>query len=110
MSLANGTLALDLALKALNVRSGDEIVVMPRTFVGSVSCVINAGAVPVFADIDLDSGNISAKTFAKVLTPSTKGVICVHLAGWPCDMGPIMGLARENQLFVIEDCVQAHGC
>lgn len=109
VSLANGTLALDLALKALKVQAGDEIVVTPRTFIASVSCVINAGAVPVFADVELDSGNISANTIAAVITPKTRGIICVHLAGWPCDMDPIMDLARNNQLFVIEDCAQAHG-
>jgi dTDP-4-amino-4,6-dideoxygalactose transaminase len=109
VSLSNGTLALDVALKALNVSAGDEIVVTPRTFIASVSCVVNAGATPVFADVESDSGNISANTISRVLTPRTKGVICVHLGGWPCDMDPIMALAEEKGLFVIEDCAQAHG-
>jgi dTDP-4-amino-4,6-dideoxygalactose transaminase len=109
VALANGTLALDLALKALGIGPGDEVVVTPRTFIASVSCVVNAGAVPVFADIEIDSGNISAKTIAAVLTPRTKAVICVHLSGWPCDMDPIMELAKQYGLFVIEDCAQAHG-
>ena len=109
VALANGTLALDVALKALGVGPGDEVVVTPRTFIASVSCVVNAGAVPVFADVDEDSGNISATTIAKVITPNTKAVICVHLAGWPCDMDPIMKLSALHGFKVIEDCAQAHG-
>ncbi len=109
VALANGTLALDVALKALGIGPGDEVVVTPRTFIASISCVVNAGAVPVFADVEADSGNISARTIAAVLTPRTKAVICVHLAGWPCDMDPIMALAALHGLKVIEDCAQAHG-
>ncbi len=109
VALANGTLALDVALKALGVGPGDEVVVTPRTFIASVSCVVNAGAVPVFADVELDSGNISARTIVDVLSPRTKAVICVHLAGWPCDMDPIMELAKQHNLRIIEDCAQAHG-
>jgi dTDP-4-amino-4,6-dideoxygalactose transaminase len=109
VALANGTLALDLALRALGIGPGDEVVVTSRTFIASVSCVVNAGATPVFADVDEDSGNISAETIERVLTPRTKAVICVHLAGWPCDMDPIMALAEEKGLLVIEDCAQAHG-
>lgn len=109
IALANGTLALDLALKGLNIGPGDEVVVTPRTFIASVSCVVNAGATPVFADVDPDSGNLSAATIKAVLTPRTRAVICVHLAGWPCDMDPIMALATERAFKVIEDCAQAHG-
>ena len=109
IALANGTVALDLALVGLGIGPGDEVVVTPRTFLASVSCVVNAGARPVFADVDPDSQNITAETIRAVLTPRTRAVICVHLAGWPCDMDPIMALAREHGLFVIEDCAQAHG-
>jgi dTDP-4-amino-4,6-dideoxygalactose transaminase len=109
VALANGTIALDLAVKALGIGPGDEVVVTPRTFIASVSCVVNAGAVPVFADVEHDSGNISARTIEAVLTPRTKAVICVHLGGWPCDMDPIIALADRNGLRVIEDCAQAHG-
>ena len=109
VALSNGTLALDLALKALNIGPGDEVIVTPRTFIASVSCVVNAGATPVFADVEIDSGNLSATTLSKVLTPKTKAVICVHLAGWPCDMDPIMALAKRHHFKVIEDCAQAHG-
>lgn len=109
VALSNGTLALDVALKALGIGPGDEVVVTPRTFIASVSCVVSAGATPVFADVEADSGNLSAATIAKVLTPRTKAVICVHLAGWPCDMDPIMALAEVQGFKVIEDCAQAHG-
>ncbi len=109
VALANGTVALDVALKALGVGTGDEVIVTPRTFLASVSCVVNAGAIPVFADIDLDSQNITAETIQAVLTPRTRAIICVHLAGWPCDMAPIMALAKAHNVFVIEDCAQAHG-
>ena len=109
VALSNGTLALDVALKALNIGPGDEVIVTPRTFIASVSCVVNAGATPVFADVEIDSGNLSATTLSKVLTPKTKAVICVHLAGWPCDMDPIMALAKRHHFKVIEDCAQAHG-
>lgn len=109
VALANGTLALDVALKALGIGPGDEVVVTPRTFMASVSCVVNAGATPVFADVDAESGNLSAATIAQVLTPRTKAVIVVHLAGWPCDMDQIMDLAARHGLKVVEDCAQAHG-
>jgi dTDP-4-amino-4,6-dideoxygalactose transaminase len=109
VALANGTLALDVALHALGIGKGDEVVVTPRTFIASVSCVVNAGATPVFADVDPESGNVSAATIERVLTPRTRAVICVHLAGWPCDMDPIMELAARHGLKVIEDCAQAHG-
>jgi dTDP-4-amino-4,6-dideoxygalactose transaminase len=109
VALANGTLALDVALKALGIGPGDEVVVTPRTFIASVSSIVNAGARPVFADVEVDSGNVSARTISTVLSPRTKAVICVHLAGWPCDMDPIMALASQHDFKVIEDCAQAHG-
>lgn len=109
VALANGTLALDAALKALGVGPGDEVIVTPRTFIASVSCVVNAGAIPVFADVDPDSGNISAQTIDAVISSKTKAVICVHLAGWPCDMDPIMRLSEQCNFAVVEDCAQAHG-
>jgi len=109
VALSNGTLALDLALKALHIGPGDEVVVTPRTFIASISCVVTCGATPVFADVDRDSQNLSAATIAAVVTPKTKAIICVHLAGRPCDMDPIMTLARQHRIHVIEDCAQAHG-
>lgn len=109
IAVSNGTTALDLALKGLDVGRGDEVVVTPRTFLASVSSVVTAGAIPVFADVDANSGNITADTIKAVLTPRTKAIICVHLAGMPCEMEAIMALANEHNLYVIEDCAQAHG-
>lgn len=115
ITLANGTVALDLALYGLGIgahnggSATDEVIVTSRTFIASISCVVNAGAVPVFADVDPYSGNITAQSISAVLSPNTKAVIPVHLAGWPCDMDPIMELADSNGIKVIEDCAQAHG-
>lgn len=109
IALGNGTLALDVALIALGIGPGDEVVVTPRTFIASISTVVNVGATPVFADIGEDSGNMTPESIAAVLTDKTKAIICVHLAGWPCDMDGIMALADEHDLYVIEDCAQAHG-
>ena len=109
IALSNGTVALDLALNALGVGAGDEVIVTSRTFLASVSSIVNAGSVPVFADVDADSQNITAESIAAAITPSTRAIVCVHLAGWPCDMDPIMALAQQHDLFVIEDCAQAHG-
>lgn len=109
IALANGTVALDLALQALGIGQGDEVIVTPRTFLASVSCIVNAGAIPVFAEVDAESQNITAESIKAVLTSRTRAVICVHLAGWPCDMDPIMALADSHGLKVIEDCAQAHG-
>jgi dTDP-4-amino-4,6-dideoxygalactose transaminase len=109
IALANGTVALDLALQALGIGAGDEVVVTPRTFLASVSSIVNTGAVPVFADVDRESQNITRETIQAALTSRTRAVVCVHLAGWPCDMDPIMSLAAEYDLKIIEDCAQAHG-
>ena len=109
VAVANGTVALELALHALDVGPGDEVVVPPRTFLATASAVVMRGARPVFADVDPVSGTITAENIEKVLTPDTRAVIPVHLAGWPCDMDPIMELAEARGLKVIEDCAQAHG-
>lgn len=109
VALANGTVALELALKALGIGPGDEVVVTPRSFIASVSCVISVGAKPVFADVNPDSGNITADSISCVLTDRTKAIIPVHLAGWSCEMDEIISLARAHELYVIEDCAQAHG-
>ena len=109
VALANGTVALDLALKALGIGAGDDVIVTSRTFLASASSIVTAGANPIFADVELDSQNISRRTIEAVLTANTKAIICVHLAGWMCDMDPIMQLAEEKGLLVIEDCAQAHG-
>ena len=109
LALANGTVALELALRVLGIGPGDEVIVTPRTFIASASCIVLQGAIPVFADVDRESQNISAESIRKVLSPRTKAIIAVHLAGWPCDMDAIMELARQHNLKVIEDCAQAHG-
>ena len=109
LAVSNGTVALELALYALGIGPGDEVVVPCRSFMASASCVVMRGAIPVFADIDRDSQTLTADTIRTVLSPRTKAVIAVHLAGWPCDMDPIITLARRHHLKVIEDCAQAHG-
>src|SRR5690554_7914768 len=109
VALANGTVALDVALKALGIGSGDEVIVTSRTFLASASSIVNAGAVPVFADVDRDSQNITAETVAAQITPNTRAILLVHLAGWPCEMDVLMALAEQHGLYVIEDCAQAHG-
>lgn len=109
VALANGTVALDVALKALGIGAGDDVIVTSRTFLASASSIVTSGANPVFADVELDSQNISRRTIEAVITPNTKAIICVHLAGWMCDMDPIMQLASDKGLYVIEDCAQAHG-
>ncbi|MDI5934386.1 DegT/DnrJ/EryC1/StrS family aminotransferase [Halomonas kalidii] len=109
IAVANGTLALELALHALGVGPGDEVVVTPRSFIASVSCVVARGARPVFADVDHDSGNLTAESVRQVLTPRTRAIIAVHLAGWPCDLGGLRALADDHGLWLVEDCAQAHG-
>lgn len=109
IAMGNGTLALDVALQALGIGAGDEVIVTPRTFIASISSIVNAGATPIFADVDAATGNITPETIRAVLTEQTKAIVCVHLAGWPCDMDGIMALADEHNLYVIEDCAQAHG-
>lgn len=109
IALANGTVALELALMAYGVGPGAEIITTPRTFIASASCAVMRGARPVFADVDPDSQNITADTIERVITPRTRAIIAVHLAGWPCEMDAIMALAAEKGLVVIEDCAQANG-
>ena len=109
IALANGTVALELALYAMGIGAGDEVIVPSRTFIASASCAVMRGAVPVFADVDPVSGNLNAETVALLVTSRTKAIIAVHLAGWPCDMDPLMELARTHGINVIEDCAQAHG-
>ncbi len=109
VAVVNGTVALDLALKALGIGEGDEVIVTPRTFIASVSCVVNAGATPVFADVDRDSGNIHPESVEKAVTPRTRAILPVHLGGWPCESFALRSIADERDLLLIEDCAQAHG-
>lgn len=109
VALANGTVALELALRALGIGSGDDVIVTPRTFFASASSIVAVGANPVFADIDRDSQNITVESIEPAATSRTRAIICVHLAGWPCDMPAIMSFAKDKNMMVIEDCAQAHG-
>ncbi|MGS2722088.1 DegT/DnrJ/EryC1/StrS family aminotransferase [Paraglaciecola aestuariivivens] len=109
VAVANGTVALDLAWQALALPKGSEVIVTSRTFIASISSIVLTGLKPVFADIDLDSQNITAQTIAAQLSPNTSAILCVHLAGWPCEMDEILALATEHNLKVVEDCAQAHG-
>ncbi|HTQ60919.1 MAG TPA: DegT/DnrJ/EryC1/StrS aminotransferase family protein [Candidatus Solibacter sp.] len=109
IAVANGTVALELALHALGIGPGDEVIVPSRTFIASASCAVMRGARPVLADVDPNSQNLTAETIRPLITARTKAIIVVHLAGWPCDMDPILALSREQGLKVIEDCAQCHG-
>lgn len=109
IALANGTVSLELALAMLGIGPGDEVVTTPRTFIASASCAVMRGAMPIFADVDRDSQNITSATIERVLSLRTKAILVVHLAGWPCEMDEIVELARSRNLAVIEDCAQANG-
>ena len=109
IALANGSLALELALRAFGIGPGDEVIVSPRSFVASAYCAMLVGATPVFADVDPDSGNMTPETIARVVTDRTRAIIPVHLAGWPADMPGIIDLVAGRDIKVIEDCAQAHG-
>ncbi len=109
VALANGTAALELALYALGIGEGDEVVVPSKTFIASASCVVRVGAIPVVADVDADSQNLTAASVERVLGPRSKAIIAVHLGGWPCDMDEILALAKKRSLAVIEDCAQSVG-
>jgi dTDP-4-amino-4,6-dideoxygalactose transaminase len=107
--VANGTVGLEAAIEALDLPVGAQVVTTPRTFIASSSAIIRNGLRPVFADVELDSGNISASSIKDALTPETRAVLVVHLGGWPADMHEIRRLCDERSLVLIEDCSQAHG-
>ena len=109
VALANGTVALELSLQALGIGPGDGVIVTPRTFIASVASIVRVGAYPIFADVNRDSQNITIDTVEAVFSSSCRAVMCVHLAGWPCEMPAILEFARQKKLMVIEDCAQAHG-
>ncbi len=109
VAVANGTVALELALYALGIGAGDEVITTSRTYIASASCAVIRGAVPVVVDVDRASQNIDPAAIRAAVTARTKAIIVVHLAGWPCDMDAVMAIAEEFDLKVIEDCAQAHG-
>jgi hypothetical protein len=109
VAVANGTVALELALRSLGIGPGDQVVTTSRTYIATASSAVALGAQPVFADVDRNSQNLTAETIRAVLTPQTRAIIAVHLAGWPCEMDEILRVAEQFGLKVIEDCAQAHG-
>lgn len=109
IAVSNGTAALELALYALDIGPGDEVIVPCRTFIATASCVVSRGAKPVPCDIDPYSQTITTETILANLTANTKAIIVVHLAGWPCEMDSIAKLAKEKNIYLIEDCAQSHG-
>jgi len=109
IAIANGSLALSAAYLAIGLGPGDELITTPRTFIATAASAVLLGARPVFADVDPNSGAITPATIAPLITPRTKAICVVHLAGWPAEMPAICDLALSHGLAVIEDCAQAHG-
>lgn len=109
LAVANGTLALEIALRAFGIGEGDEVIVPSRTFIATAGAVAAVGATPIIADIDPDTNNMTALSCARVLTPRTRAIIPVHVGGYPADLDEIISLARQVSAVVIEDCAQAHG-
>ena len=109
VALANGSVALDTALMALNIGPGDEVIVPCRSFVASASCVALRGAIPVFSDIDRDSQNITVSEIEKVFTKKTKAIIIVHLAGWPCELDKIRDTIESITIFQNIDVLKCPG-
>ena len=107
--MANGSLALSSAYLSIGLGVGDELITTPRTFIATASSAVLLGATPVFADVDRDSGCITAQTIESLITSRTKAISVVHLGGWPADMSAICDLAHSQGIAVIEDCAQAHG-
>ena len=107
VAVFNGTVALELCLKTLNLKKGDEVIVTPRTYIASASCCVWNGITPVFVDVDINSQNVTLKNIKEAVTEKTKAVILVHLAGWPCELDKICDYCKSNNIYVIEDCAQA---
>ena len=109
IAICNGTAALEVAIKSLNLPKKSEIIVPARSFFSSASCIVNTGHIPVFADVNILTQNISLDSIKKKITNKTKAIICVHLAGLPCDMYNIKKFCNKKKIKIIEDCSQAHG-
>ncbi|MCL2024312.1 MAG: DegT/DnrJ/EryC1/StrS family aminotransferase [Coriobacteriia bacterium] len=109
LAVVNGTVALEIALRAHGIGSGDEVIIPSRTFIATAGAVVAVGATPVIADIDLSTNCVTAKTCAQVLTARTRAIIPVHLGGFPAPVAKIQALAAQNGAIVIEDCAQALG-
>ena len=108
IAVSNGSVALELALKALKIKKGSQIIVTPRSFIISATCVLNLGFKPVFADVD-ENGNLNLNEIIKVYNKNIKAIILVHLNGLPCDLDPILKFIKRKKISLIEDCSQAHG-
>ena len=109
LAVSNGSLALDAAVEALNLKQNDQIIVTPRSYMSSASCIVRNGCIPKFVDVNLNTQNIDPSNILNAINKKTKAIICVHLAGLPCDMHKILKIAKKFKLKVIEDCSQAHG-
>jgi dTDP-4-amino-4,6-dideoxygalactose transaminase len=108
VAVSNGSIALEIALKALNLKKTDTVLVTPRSFIISASCVLNLGLKPIFADVD-DNGNLSIEGIKEAYNKNVKAIILVHLNGLSCDLDPILKFVKKNKIYLIEDCSQAHG-
>ena len=109
IAVSNGTVALEAALKVLNLKKDDEVIVSCKSYQSSASAIVNIGAKPVFCDVNFNTQNIDVKYLEKKISRKTKAIICVHLGGWPCEMDKLVDIAKKNSLTLIEDCSQAHG-
>lgn len=107
--VAKGSVALDAILKGLDIGPGDDVIVTPRSFLASASCILLVGGKPIFADVDPTSQNITVETVRSLIGEQTRAIIGVHLGVWPCNMAGLKALAGEHGLTLIEDCAQAHG-
>ncbi len=109
IAVSNGTVSIELALRALGVGPGDEVIVPARSFFATVSAVLAVGARPAFADVEVETQNIDPASVERLVGEKTRAIVCVHLAGQPCDMDRLGAITSANGLFLIEDCAQAHG-
>lgn len=109
VAVFNGSVALELALRSFKLKKNDEVIVTSRSFIASASCVTNVGAKPIFADVCMSSGNIDINSIKQLINSKTKAIICVHLNGWACELDELIKIKKKHNLFLIEDCSQAHG-
>ena len=99
VAVSNGTVALELILRGLGIAQNDEVLVTPRSFIASCSCVVNVGATPIFVDVEPNFGNICPNSIKESITSKTKAIICVHVGGMPCEMDKICEIAERKGLF-----------
>lgn len=109
VSCNNGTSALHLALLALGIKRGDEVILPTFTYIATANAIRYVGAKPIFVDTKKEDWNINPKKIESKITPKTKAILCVHLYGVPCDMNQIMDISKRKNIFVVEDCAEAHG-